>query len=47
MQRLILMPKEMNRDLEHCGIERVFENWGVYKYNFIFNREKWREGYYD
>ena len=47
LQRLILMPKDMNRDLESCGEKTIFKNWGVYKYNFIFNRYKWREGFYD
>ena len=47
LQRLILMPAQMNYDLEHCGIDYIYKNWKVYKYNFIFNREKWREGFYD
>lgn len=47
LQRLILMPKRMNVELENSGAETILKNWKVYKFNFVFSRDKWREGYYD
>lgn len=47
LEKLILMPKQMNYDLETMGAERFKEVWGVNKDDFVFSRKKWREGYYD
>jgi len=47
LQRLILMPKQMNIDLEEMGEEKFFEKYGMDKNNLVFSRLKWREGYYD
>lgn len=48
MQKLILMPKQMNYDLSSpISEERFLVKWGVKKYDFIFNKKKWLEGYYD
>jgi hypothetical protein len=47
LQKLILVPKQMNYDLETMGEKRFKEVWGVNKDDFVFSRKKWREGYYD
>ena len=47
LQKLILVPAQMNYDLEVMGPERFFEKWGQKKDDMVFNRLKWREGYYD
>ena len=47
LQKLILMSKQMNDDLETMGEKRFKEVYGVNKDDFVFSRKKWREGYYD
>lgn len=47
LQKLILMPPAMNYDLEGMGEKLFLKKWGINKYELIFNRRKWREGYYD
>lgn len=47
LQKLILMPAQMNYDLEGMGAERFYEKWQQNKDDMVFNRKKWREGYYD
>lgn len=47
LQRLILMPSQCNYDLETMGEASFFKKWGMDKNNVVFNRKKWREGYYD
>lgn len=47
LQKLLLVPKQMNYDLETMGEKRFKEVYGVNKDDFVFSRKKWREGYYD
>ena len=47
LQKLILMPAQMNYDLEVMGEDKFRDKWGMDKDNLIFNRKKWREGLYD
>lgn len=46
-QRMILMPHEMNIDIEGYS-EKGFENkWGVPLCVMAFNRNRWRCGFYE
>ena len=47
LQKLILMPAQMNYDLETMGEAGFFKKWGMNKNDLVFSRLKWREGYYD
>lgn len=47
LQKLILVPAQMNYDLETMGAERFYEKWQQNKDDMVFNRKKWREGYYE
>lgn len=47
LQKLILMPASMHYDLHAMGEVTFFKRYGVNKNDFLFNRKKWREGYYD
>ena len=47
LQKMILMPTEMNLDLEYMGEESFFKKWKLKKNDLVFSRLKWREGYYD
>lgn len=47
LQKLILMPMQMNYDLELMGEIKFFEKYGVNKNDLVFSRLKWREGYYE
>lgn len=47
LQKLILMPAQMNYDLETMGEDKFFKVYGVNKNDLVFSRKKWREGYYD
>lgn len=47
LQKLLLMPSQMNIDLEELGEDKFFKKWGMDKNNLVFNRKKWREGFYD
>lgn len=47
LQKLILVPKDMNYDLEVMGAKRFYEKWKQPKDDMVFNRLRWREGYYD
>lgn len=46
-QRMIAMPHEMNLDIESMG-EKAFEvKWKIPKFVVVFNRDRWRVGFYD
>lgn len=47
LQKLILIPAQMNYDLETMGEDTFLKRYGVNKNDLVFSREKWREGYYD
>ena len=47
LQKLILMPAQMNYDLETMGEAGFFKKWEVNKNDLVFSRLRWREGYYD
>lgn len=47
LQKLILMPAQMNYDLETMGEAGFLKKWGMNKNDLVFSRLKWREGYYD
>lgn len=47
LQKLILMPKQINIDLEEMGAESFYKKYGMDKNNLVFSRLKWREGLYD
>ena len=46
LQKLILMPSQMNYDLETMSEEGFFKKWNMNKNDLVFSRLKWREGYY-
>jgi hypothetical protein len=46
-QKLIIMPKEMNLDLETMGESAFYEKYKINKFDLVFDRKKWRDGYYD
>ena len=47
LQKLILMPAQMNYDLETMGEEGFLNKWKANKCDMVFSRKRWREGYYD
>ncbi len=47
LQKLILMPAQMNYDLETMGEEKFFKVYGTNKNDLVFSRKKWRENYYN
>ena len=47
LQKLIIVPKQMNYDLETMGESHFKKVYGVNKNDLVFSRKKWREGYYD
>ena len=47
LQKLILMPAQMNYDLETMGEESFKNKWGIEKDLLVFNRKKWRSGFYE
>ena len=47
LQKLILMPAKMHYDLHSMGEVTFFKKYGIDKNDFLFNRKKWRENYYD
>ena len=47
LQKLILMPKGMNHDLETMGADGFRKKYNMDKDKLVFNRLKWREGLYD
>ena len=47
LQKLILVPSQMNYDLETMGEDSFYKKWGMNKNDLVFSRLKWREGYYD
>lgn len=47
LQKLILMPGQMNIDLEVMGEDSFYKKWGIDKNNLVFSRLKWREGLYE
>lgn len=47
LQKLILMPAQMNYDLETMGEESFYEKWKIDKNSLVFSRLKWREGIYE
>lgn len=47
LQKLILMPSQMNYDLETMGEDAFFKKWEMDKNKLVFNRKLWRAGYYE
>ncbi len=47
LQKLILMPSQMNYDLETMGDDAFYKKWGMDKNRLVFNRKLWRENYYE
>lgn len=47
LQKLIIVPAQMNYDLENMGEVTFFKRYGVNKNLLVFSRLKWREGFYD
>lgn len=47
LQKLILVPPQINYDLETMGEVKFFKKYGVNKNLLVFSRLKWREGFYD
>ena len=47
LQKLILMPSQMNYDLETMGDDVFYKKWGMDKNRLVFNRKLWRENYYE
>lgn len=47
LQKLILMPSQMNYDLETMGDDAFYKKWGMDKNGLVFNRKLWRENYYE
>lgn len=47
LQKLILMSKKMNNDLENMGEDTFLKEYGIEKHTLVFIRKKWREGIYD
>lgn len=47
LQKLILMPAQMNYDLETMGEDSFLNKWRVDKNSLVFNRKLWRAGAYD
>ena len=47
LQKLLLLPRDMHYDLHAMGEDTFFKRYGVNKNDFLFSRDKWREGYYD
>lgn len=47
LQKLILMPAQVNYDLETMGEDTFWIHYGVDKNRLVFSRKKWREGFYD
>jgi hypothetical protein len=47
LQKLILMPAKMHYDLHAMGEDTFLKRYGVNKHTLLFNRKKWREGFYD
>ncbi len=47
LQKLILMPSQMNYDLETMGEDAFYKKWGIDKNKLVFNRKLWRENYYE
>lgn len=47
LQKLILIPAQMNYDLETMGEETFLKRYWVNKNDLVFSRKKWREGFYD
>lgn len=46
-QKIIVMPKQMNYDIETMGEDTFLKVHNMHKYDLVFDRKKWREGYYD
>ena len=46
-QKIIVMPKQMNYDLETMGADTFYKTYNIHKWDLVFDRKKWREGYYD
>lgn len=46
-QKIIVLPKKINYDLETMGADTFFKTYGIQKWDLVFDRKKWRSGYYD
>ena len=53
LQKLILVPKQMNYELENMGADTFAKKYpklikhNITKHDLVFSRLKWREGYYE
>lgn len=47
LQKLILLPSDVHYNLHSMGEVKFFEKYGVDKNLLVFNRYKWREGFYE
>lgn len=46
-QRMVIMPHKMNLDIESMGEKSFEKEWGIPKFVVVFNRDRWRTGFYD
>lgn len=47
MQKLIFMPARTHYNLHAMGEDTFLKRYGIEKHLLLFNRKKWREGFYD
>ena len=47
LQKLILMPAKMHYDLHAMGEDTFYKRYKINKHELLFNRNKWRAGFYD
>ena len=47
LQKIIFMPSAMHYNLHSMSETRFFEMYGLNNNDLLFNRKKWREGYYE
>lgn len=47
LQKLIFMPAVTHYNLHAMGEDTFYKQYGFNKHDLLFNRLKWREGYYD
>ena len=47
LQKLIFMPARMHYNLHAMGEDTFYKRYGAEKHQLLFNRSKWREGYYE
>lgn len=47
LQKLIFMPARTHYNLHAMGEDTFLKRYGIEKHKLLFNRNKWREGYYE